>query len=276
MCHFAGGEVGHGELRRRVIDPLVLAAFQPQQPPRIRRPGGTRGPVRVVVGADEFADLARRAGIDGLHEHFVVGVAIGLAAILRGVSNEFPIRRPGRRPVIALARGELPRLAAPQIDDEQLLRAIVQVARAITFEQEALGLDGRRILRIAAHPQAHLCHHDRTRTIGRQVVVADASRDAGDLACAAALRGHAPELRDLVLACVAEEVQRLAVRSEARHPLAGLRRARELPGLAIALGAVGHRPEVARGLVAFPVVARQGVGDAIAGRRERWLGHRLE
>jgi PAS domain S-box-containing protein len=78
--------------------------------------------------------------------------------------------------------------AGGQIDDEQLLGAIVQITRAVPLEQEALRFDRRRSVALVAHLQAHLGDHHRAPAIGREIEIADAAWKVRDPPCAATAR----------------------------------------------------------------------------------------
>src|SRR5690349_11533861 len=144
-------------------------------------------------------------------------------------------------PVIAQALRELCRLAIGQVDDEQLLRAIVEIALAIELEQEAIDLDRWRSLRLVAHAPPDLRDHDGTFAVRREIELADAARDLRDLARAAAFGRDAPQLGFLVLAGVAQVEDRFAVAREMRLRLAGIGSFREL---ACGSAVPGNRPEI--------------------------------
>ncbi len=216
-----------------------------------------------MSGPGEVLILLRFARVDGLHEHFVVEVTLGLAALLRRVGDRAAVRRPGGLPVIARPVSQLPRLAGRQLHDEQLARAIVEVALAVPFEQEAVRLDRRRNLARAADAQADFGDHGRAFAVGRKIEIADATRNLRDLPRAAGLQR--PQLGRFVPGRIAEKEQRTTVAAIPRLPFARRGSARELGGFA---AVPAHRPEVARALVALLVVARHAVGDGGAIGRE--------
>src|SRR6185436_18468347 len=156
-------------------------------------------------------------------------------------------------PMIAQTAGQLSRLAGGEVDHEQLLRTIVEVSLAIDLELETRGLDRRGGFGLVAHGAADLGDHDGAFAVGREIEIADATRDVRDAAIAAAARRHAPQLRGLILvAGVAEVVNGLAVAREARLRLIGFGGSCELLRSA---AVPGDGPQIAGGLVGFPVAA---------------------
>ena len=175
--------------------------------------------------------------------------------------------------VLAVAVGELPRLAAVEVDDEDVLAAVGRPADAVELVEEARAAGAASACCSSSSSYASSRTRARRRAASSRATrrPLDALLAVGELARLAALGGDDVELRRrLVVAAVRDEREPAAVRRPARRRRRALARG-ELPRLA---GAVERRdPDRAAVLVRL-LVDRPDLSTRRAARPARCAGRR--
>ena len=206
----AAGQIDHGQLPGRVVNPFASQAAHIGDFAPIWTPGRSRFPIRVQIGSRIFGDLFFAAAgprLDGVD--IPVQMAVRIGAALGHERDGFAIGGEGRQVMIIRTAGQRDAFAAIRIHQIQVLAAVVEITGDVFLELEAGGDDGPGMDRwLAAGSGRGIGNDDCKLCTGRRHrEIIDTLGKTGDGACSTTAYGHLPDLGHALGPGITEKIQ---------------------------------------------------------------------